>query len=109
MKLILSRAYPSQLYDLNSDPYELNNLAGKSHADEVRLSAIAESTWSLDTLMSDVVRSQTERKLVDSALSVGRIEQWDFQPRALQQNTNYVRRGDAFPEVERRGYLNYKN
>ena len=24
-------------------------------------------------------------------------------------NTNYVRRGDAFPTVERRGYLHYSN
>ena len=108
-KLIISRAYPPQLYDLATDPLELNNLAGFDHPQEASLTAIAESTWPLDSLLDDVIRSQSERKLVDAALSVGRPEPWDFVPRPLQQNTNYVRRGDAFPAVERRGYLPYSD
>ena len=109
MKLTLSRAYPTQLFDLESDPLELNNIAGSNHPDEKRLSDIAEATWPLDTLLDDVVKSQIERKLVDTALSMGREEIWDFNPRPLTQNTQYVRRGDAFPTVERRGYLPYRN
>ncbi len=107
MKLTLSRAYPTQLFNLANDPLELANLAGTNHPDESRLTQLAETTWPLDTLLDDVIRSQTERKLVDEALSIGREEKWDFVPRPLQQNTNYVRRGDAFPTVERRGYLAY--
>lgn len=107
-KLVLSRAYPTQLFNLASDPLELNNLAGSHTAEEVRLSEIAENTWPLDNLLSDVIRSQTERKLVDTALAKGRAEPWDFSPRALKQNTQYVRRGDAFPTIERKGYLAYK-
>jgi choline-sulfatase len=61
----------------------------------------------LDTLPGEVIRSQVARKLVDSALATGRQEMWEFTPRPLTQNTNYVRRGDAFPAVERRGYLPY--
>ena len=109
MKLTLSRAYPSQLFDLSVDPQELSNLAGTNHPDEARLIQLAEETWPLDSLLDNVIRSQTERKLVDSALAIGREERWDFVPRPLQQNTNYVRRGDAFPTVERRGYLAYAN
>ena len=45
------------------------------------------------------------RKLIDTALSTGREELWDFTPRPLTHNTKYVRRGDTFPTVERRGYL----
>ena len=90
-----------------SDPLELNNLAGENHPEEIRLSQLAESTWPLDTLLDDVIRSQSERKLVDAALSVGRQEQWDFVPQS--QGSNYVRRGDAFPTVERRGYLPYSD
>lgn len=107
-KLVLSRAYPTLLFDLAADPLEQNNLAGQSHPEEVRLTDIAEAHWPLDTLLDDVIRSQSERKLVDAALSVGRVEPWDFIPGALKQNTNYVRRGDAFPAVERRGYVDYQ-
>lgn len=107
MKLVFSRAYPAQLYNLANDPDELHNLAGTNHPDEHRLTKLAESTWPLDTLHDDVIRSQTERKLVDSALCRGREESWDFVPRPLQQNSSYVRRGDAFPAVERQGYLAY--
>jgi len=106
-KLVLSRAYPPQLYDLALDPLEMTNLAGTGDTDEARLTDLAERTWPLDRLLDDVVASQVARKLVDSALSRGREELWDFTPRPLTQNTNYVRRGDAFPTVERRGYLYY--
>jgi choline-sulfatase len=105
MKLTLSRAYPTQLFDLSADPQERHSLAGQGHPDEERLTQLAEETWPLDTLLDDVIQSQIERKLVDDALRTGREEIWDFTPRALAQNTTYVRRGDAFPEVERRGYL----
>jgi len=104
-KLVISRAYPPQLYDLVSDPFEQNNLAGADHPQEHKLTELAEATWPLDTLLDDVIRSQAERKLVDAALSHGRIEPWDFVPQT--PGTNYVRRGDAFPAVERRGYLQY--
>ena len=106
-KLTVSRAYPAQLFDLSADPLELTNLAGTGLADEARLTQLAEQTWALDTLLDDVIRSQLERKLIDNALSIGREESWDFNPRPLIQNTNYVRRGDVFPAVERRGYLPY--
>ncbi len=106
-KIIISRTYPTQLYNLASDPYELNNLAGQGDPDEIRLTKLAEETWPLDELQNNVVHSQTERNLIDDALSTGREEFWDFSPKALIQNTNYVRRGDAFPTVEQRGYLHY--
>lgn len=108
-KLVLSRAYPPQLYDLIVDPFEQMNLAGTGDPDEGRLSRHVEKVWSLNTLLDEVIQSQIARKLIDSALAVGRHEPWDFVPRPLAQNTGYVRRGDAFPIVERRGYLAYKS
>lgn len=106
-KLIISRAYPPQFYDLAIDPHETDNLAGTGDPDEERLTQIAEQTWPLDTLLDEVIRSQTEPNLIDAALSSGREEIWDFMPRSLAQNTTYVRRGDAFPVIERRRYLSY--
>ncbi len=106
-KLTVSRAYPPQLFDLGKDPLELDNIAGSGDFDEARLTKMVEDTWDLDTLLDKVITSQIERKLIDNALAVGREETWDFIPKSLTQNTNYVRRGDAFPTVERRGYLQY--
>jgi choline-sulfatase len=108
-KLVISRAYAPQLYDLATDPLELVNLAGTGDPDEERLTKIVENHWQLDSLLDEVVESQVRRKLIDTALSKGREEIWDFIPRSLTQNTNYVRRGDAFPEVEQRGYLPYRS
>ncbi|MCV2867447.1 choline-sulfatase [Defluviimonas sp. WL0002] len=107
-KLVISRAYPPQFYDLSKDPLERQNNAGKGDPDEARLAAMAEAAWPLDTLLGNVISSQVARKLIDTALATGREEIWDFTPRPLRQNSNYVRRGDAFPTVERRGYLHYK-
>jgi choline-sulfatase len=45
LKLTLSRAYPTQLFDLSTDPLELTNLAGTGHPDEDRLIPLAEDTW----------------------------------------------------------------
>ncbi len=109
MKLVMSRAYPDQLYDLGNDPDEMTNLAGTPEAAEVeaRLKAIVAGTWDLDRMAEEVYRDQTARKLVDNALAKGRHEPWEFVPRGTSQNEKYVRRGDAFPDVERRGYLPY--
>lgn len=106
-KLVYSKAYPSQLYDLDADPVEMNDLAGENHPEEARLTEFVAQTWDLDALAQDVVTSQTTRKMLDTALGKGRIEEWDFTPRPLTQNTRYVRRGDQFPTVEQRGYLSY--
>lgn len=106
-KLVISRAYPTQFFDLGDDPFEQNDLSGQGHSEEARLLELARETWDLDTLAADVVASQTARQIVDGALSQGRQEVWDFTPRP-DVHQSYVRRGDAFPEVERRGYLPYK-
>lgn len=108
-KYVYSRAYPPQLYDLLLDPNELNNLCNKPETQEIEtlFKQQIENQWDLDSLSNEVAANQSARRLIDSALSQGREEIWDFQPRAQRHNTNYVRRGDEFPHVEQRGYLPY--
>ena len=110
MKLVHSRAYPPQLYDLVSDPDEQNNLASDENLKLIikRLTGHAEEVWDLDTLSGVVFANQTARKLIDTALDIGRREPWDFTPHSARETQRYVRHGDAFPNVERRGYLTYR-
>ena len=107
LKLVLSRAYPPMLHDLGADPLELSDLAGEPPAriHLERLMARAGEIWDLDALAEEKRASQTARSVVNAALREGRVQPWDFVPGALIQNTGYVRSGDTFPEVERRGYL----
>lgn len=109
-KYVYSREYPPQLFNLVVDPGELVNLAGDAAhvAVEKELRKLVEDKWQLDSLAEDVADNQRNRRIVSQALSNGRIEDWNFQPRPQVHNTDYVRKGDAFPDVERRGYLPYK-
>ncbi|SMX25882.1 sulfatase-like hydrolase/transferase [Boseongicola aestuarii] len=107
LKLVLSRAYPTMLFNLSDDPFELNDLASDPAAsnDMARLLAKAHEIWDLDALAIDKHANQTARTVVNTALQTGRPQVWDFTPGTLAQNSNYVRSGDKFPDVERRSYL----
>jgi choline-sulfatase len=107
-KLVHSRAYPPQLYNLERDPLELLDLAGDpAHGDTLaRLTQGIETSYDLDRLPGLVAADHRRRRLIESANGTGRIDRWDFvaQPHIDRW---FVRRGDAFPTVERRGYLAY--
>ncbi len=111
MKFIFSPAYPNMLFDLVADPTELKNLAGEpAFADiEAHLLSLVQDNWDFDKLTEDVIADHAARRIIDEAQDQGRRESWDFAPRPLIQNTNYVRHGDRFPDLERRGYLPYPN
>ncbi|MEM7206928.1 MAG: choline-sulfatase [Pseudomonadota bacterium] len=108
-KYVYSHEYPPLLYDLESDPDERNNLSGMPvHTElESNLMRAIDARWNVNLMTREVIGNQAARRLIDSALQSGRVEKWDFEPRAQTHNTNYVRRGDEFPHVERRGYLPY--
>ncbi|NKB63933.1 MAG: choline-sulfatase [Gammaproteobacteria bacterium] len=108
-KYVYSRAYPPQLYDLSQDPNELNSRAGDPELSDIEsvLFELIRENWNIDRLGDEVAADQAARRVVESALSKGRQEIWDFQPRPQIHNTHYVRRGDSFPDCERRGYLSY--
>jgi choline-sulfatase len=81
-KFIWSEPDPAQLFDLASDPDELDNLAARpQHAEEVRaLEAEVRQRWDPGALHGAVRRSQRARRMAFQALSSGQRTAWDFRP-----------------------------
>jgi choline-sulfatase len=105
-KFVACEGDPDQLYDLESDPHELVNLAEESAHAELRSAFRSEvaARWDVRDLERRVLESQRERRLVDEALGAGRSVAWDYQPSA-DASGRYVRgRGDLY-ELQRRARL----
>ena len=81
-KLITSPTDPPMLFDLDTDPHELEDLAHNPIAAGVRaaLEAVVAETWDVESLDRAVRESQAARRLVNAALGVGARTHWDFQP-----------------------------
>ena len=81
-KLISSPADPPLLFDLDADPDERENLAGRPACEGVRaeLEAAVAETWDVESLDSAVRASQSARRLVGAALDTGARTPWDYQP-----------------------------
>lgn len=73
---------PDQLFDLENDPNELQNLAqDPAYADEVaRFQELVRDTWDLEKYDQDVRHSQARRWIVYEALRNGKYFAWDYQP-----------------------------
>ena len=109
-KYVFCEAYPAQLFDLESDPEQLINLAGDKAlaAIEGELRALVVERWDLAQLKADVTSNQRIRRFLADALGKGRIEDWEREP-TVPTADRFVRRGDLFPEIERRGYVDYED
>ncbi len=81
-KYIYSQPDPEQLYDLETDPHELHNLAGKPDYEAIQSAFKAEvfERWEPAALHEAVLAKQRQRRLVQQALMTGRHTSWDFQP-----------------------------
>src|SRR5699024_10406556 len=78
-KYVCSTPDPDQLFDLEADPQELNNLAENPDYRELcaQFRAEAEQRWDSDKLYQQVVSSQRRRKLISRALQQGQVTPWD--------------------------------
>jgi choline-sulfatase len=109
-KYIQCSADPEQLYDVESDPSELVNLAGDpNHTHAIHeLRETVNRTWNADAVKADVLASQHSRQIVDGALRKGKYTAWDFQPNAdasqrFMRNhldLNVVESSRRFPRAE---------
>ena len=95
-KLIASPADPPMLFDLDNDPDELDNLAGRPACAGVRadLEAAIAGTWDVEALDAAVRESQSVRRLVGAALDTGTRASWDYQPMRDASQLFFRRAGD---------------
>ncbi|MBB4196741.1 choline-sulfatase [Rhodoblastus sphagnicola] len=95
-KFIHAPGDPDQLYDLDADPDELENLADSApEAKDFR--AETARRWPLEAIKADVLASQGRRTLVADALRRGHPTAWDYQPPGTAA-TAYIR---AHKPIER--------
>lgn len=73
---------PPQLFNLQSDPLELQNLAAdRTHQAVVSdLTRVVQQRWNIQQFEREVMASQQRRHLVNQANRLGRFTAWDFQP-----------------------------
>jgi len=72
---------PDQLFDLQADPNESDNLAQRETGDllnEFRREVAA--YWDAEALQRSVIDNQQRRRAVHAALRIGRYQGWDYDP-----------------------------
>jgi choline-sulfatase len=91
------------LFNLQTDPAELNNLAGDAAHQELLQTFLAETAarWDLPALHQLVLNSQRRRRLVYHALTQGRLTSWDHQP-FVDASQQYMRNHIDLDDLERR-------
>jgi choline-sulfatase len=105
-KLTFVEHDPPQLFDVESDPDELRDLAADAGYSDVRaeLEAEVHRRWDLARLKGEVIASQRRRRFVYRALTTGPVAPWDFQPRE-DASQRYYRGTRSYHEAEERDLL----
>ncbi|MDH3474789.1 MAG: choline-sulfatase [Rhodospirillales bacterium] len=106
-KYIVGEGSPAQLFDLEADPLELDNLSGRPEAAglEQGLADFVAARWDFATLKRRVILSQRRRRLAFGALGQGRHTPWDFQPERDAAQLYARNLGVALGDLEGRARL----
>ncbi|KAF7551397.1 hypothetical protein G7046_g7741 [Stylonectria norvegica] len=112
-KYIICPADDPQLYNLERDPKELDNLARfrkiePQTAEEVEAKSVfhdfeaeAHAKWDFDAITEQTLTSQRARRVCWDALKVGEFTSWDFNP--IDDGTKkYIRSTIPLDDLERR-------
>ncbi|KAI4169472.1 MAG: hypothetical protein LQ343_005687 [Gyalolechia ehrenbergii] len=104
-KFVTCPVDPPQLYNLDTDPKELRNLAD-SKDQETRdvLEAFVKEAgdrWDMKSIHGEILKSQRQRRVCWDALSRGRFESWDYQPNENARE-KYIRSNVPLDELELR-------
>jgi choline-sulfatase len=91
-KYVYCRHDPAMLFDLNTDPDERHNLAGRPEhaARETQLREQVLARWDYPALEQTILASQKRRLFAQQALLQGQWTAWDWQPPA-DASRRYVR------------------
>jgi choline-sulfatase len=102
-KYVYSEPDPEQLYDLEADPDELDNVAARPEYDALRRRFFEEmrARWDPDAIRRQVLASQRRRRLVARSLATGQPSPWDFQP-FRDASQQYMRNHMELDDLERR-------
>jgi choline-sulfatase len=100
-KFVWSEPDPPMLFDLESDPDELLNLAGRPEQAELvhALEAEVRERWDPTGLRESIVQSQRARRYAFKALSQGRRMSWDYRP--VAHSGRYVGSDADLTDLER--------
>ncbi len=89
-KYITCPTDPEQLFNLQEDPDELNNLANQVSETLEDFRIEAAEYWDAEAVKKMVIKEQQRRRAVHTALRVGRYQGWDFNP-ARDASEEYTR------------------
>jgi choline-sulfatase len=80
LKYVCSGVDPEQLFDLKTDPDELNNLIGNpAYSNQHRaLAKLATQQWNIELLTEQIQLSQRRRLFLRRALTTGEHAAWDY-------------------------------
>ena len=83
---------PPQLYNLDKDPLEKNNLAFDSNYSShvENFSKEVSERWNSEKLRLDIINTQKSRRALHSAMEAGAGEHWDYNPPS-DASQKYVR------------------